>query len=158
MGNANIKEYIEKIVNDGDSKEMRVLSHMLDETIYALKDYDYDMYCDYKTKLYEMAYGKKLNREMAEQWVSKMKPMAKWTFEDTTGVLKSKGLNIDPVDFYVVMNMMYSDYNHTFEDYINEDEILNFYVEMTKNFLRDEDSASDKLYNYWKNITKKDGE
>ena len=95
----HIKEYLKKIVEDGDRKEMEELSNILDEVIYILKDYDYDTYCHYKMKLYEMAYGKVLTMEMAEEWVKEMQPMAKWTYDETTNVLNDYGLKLKPIDF-----------------------------------------------------------
>lgn len=144
----HIKEYLAKIVEDGDKKEMQELSYMLDELVCYMKEYNHDLYCDYKMKLYEMAYGKVLTLEMAEEWVKEMQPMARWTYEETDKILLDYNLKINQIDFYVVMNMMYSDYGKV----LGED--IETYIKMTKAFLEDKDAKDGKLYNYWKSIVK----
>ena len=83
-----INSYIEKIVNNGKPEDMEELSEILEDLMYIVKDYDEECYKKYKMKLYEMAYGKVLTKEMAEDWVKDMKPMAKWDYDTTTEVKK----------------------------------------------------------------------
>lgn len=151
----HIKEYIEKIVKDGDKKEMEALSYMLEEVVYMFKEYDEDLYCQYKMKLYEMAYGKVLTLDMAKEWVSEMIPMAKWTYEETSSVLEKYNLKIHPVSFYAIMNMMYSDMKSVLGN-ADTEESLQKYIAATKAWYYDEDAENgdEKLYCYWKYIVK----
>ena len=147
-----IKEYIQTIVDNGKREDMEKLSNMLEDVLYEIKENNHDEYCEYKMELYEMAYGKTLTREEAEKWVNKMVPSGKWPFETTSAVKKQYGItNIDDVSFYVVMNMLYSDMGNVLGTG-DDPESLEKYIKATKDWLNDEDVASDKLYNYWKYI------
>lgn len=138
-----IHKYIEKIVDNGNNEDMQELSEMLEELMYKLKENDPKCYHKYKMKLYELAYGKVLNEDMAIGWVESMQPEAKWTIEETSDVKRQYGLNdISEIDFYVVLNMMYSDYHKIIGDN------LDMYVKMTTAWLNDSDVADGKLYNY----------
>lgn len=115
--------------------------------MYKLKDYNEKCFNKYKTHLYEMAYGKVLNMDMAEDWVESMTPPAKWTFEETSAVKRQYGLqDISDIDFYVVMNMLYSDMHEMYGEDVDR------YVRATKLWLNDPDAKEGKLYNYRKYI------
>lgn len=146
-----IKEYISKIVSNGDQEAMTKLSDMLDESIIKLKMYDEKCYEKYKMELYELAYGETLTEEMAEEWVRNMKPMAKWTREETNNVLSGSGVN--QLEGYVVMNMLYSDTSNVFGDG-NTPESVEKYINATIDWLNDDDAKPHKLYRYKKYIVK----
>lgn len=149
-----INSYIEKIVNNGKPEDMEELSEILEDLMYIVKDYDEECYKKYKMKLYEMAYGKVLTKEMAEDWVKDMKPMAKWDYDTTTEVKKQVGItDIDDISFYVVMNMLYSDMKNILGDGDTDESISN-YIEATKDWLKDEDVSKNKLYDYWRYVVK----
>jgi hypothetical protein len=138
-----IHKYIEKIVENGNNEEMQELSEILEELMYKLKNNDPKCYHKYKMKLYELAYGKVLNEDIAVEWVESMQPESKWTMEETTSVKNQYGLNdISDIDFYVVLNMMYSDYHKIIGENVD------MYVKMAKAWLEDSDVAEGKLYNY----------
>lgn len=145
-----IKEYLEKIIEKGDRKDMEELSDMLDKAIYKVKDCDPEWYEKKCMKLYTMAYGKVLNEEMAEDIISKMEPYhMHWTLEQTRQVQIQNGLNnIRDVDFWVVMNSAYNDFHDLFEDNID------MYVKYTKNFILDKDGKEDKVFLYYTTIPK----
>nr|DAG78631.1 MAG TPA: hypothetical protein [Caudoviricetes sp.] len=146
-----VKKYIEKIVEKGKPEDMKTLSYMLDDVICKLKEYDEECYEDYKMELYEMAYGKVLNEEMAEDIVMCMEPYhTHWTLEQTKKIQTEKGLSsIRDIDFFVVMNSAYNDYHDMF------DEDIDAYVEYTKLFINDKDARDGKVFNYFMNIPKK---
>lgn len=76
-----------------------------------------------------------------------------WTKEQTTQVMKQKNVECDPDDFYVAMNVMYSDY-YTAAKKANANNV-DFYVNMAKAFLDDKDAGvEDKLSAYYYNIVK----
>ena len=144
-----IRKYIEKIGEKRNVEDMEKLGDMLSEIIYETKESHPEIYEKYKIELYEMAYGKKLNEEMAEKWVKSMKPAGlHWTMEETTNAMQSMGYNFNPVDFYVVANMMYNDYFDLVKD--NEELAL----KLARDWLSDVDAKEDKLYCYWKHIVK----
>lgn len=146
-----IKKYIEKIIENRNVEDMEKLGEILSEIIYFMKENHQEIYEKYKVELYEMAFGKKISEEMAENWVKSMKPVGlHWTIEETTNAMQSLGYNMNRVDFFVVANMMYNDYF----DIVKEDEEIA--LRLAKDWLNDVDSIDDKLYCYWKNIVKKD--
>ena len=146
-----IKKYIEKIIENRNVEDMEKLGEILSEIIYFMKENHQEIYEKYKIELYEMAFGKKISEEMAENWVKSMKPVGlHWTIEETTNAMQSLGYNMNRVDFFVVANMMYNDYF----DIVKEDEEIA--LRLARDWLNDVDSIDDKLYCYWKNIVKKD--
>jgi hypothetical protein len=146
-----IRKYIEKIGENRNANDMEKLGDMLSEIIYQTKDSHHELYEKYKMQLYEMAYGEKIDEEMAKKWVQKMLPVGEyWTIEKTTEARNDLGYSCDKIDFYVVANMMYNDYN----DIVSGDDKLA--LNMAKDWLHDTDAMQNKLYNYWKYIAKKD--
>ena len=140
----DIEEIIEKIVDNGRVEDMRELSDILEDTIETLKEYYPEEYKKYEKKLYEMAYGCVLNKDMAHEIVSKMRPYGeKWRMEETSNMQRNYGLNFREPDFYVVINSAYNDYNDLFGDDIEK------YVRFTNDFINDEDAKSDKVYIYY---------
>ena len=147
-----VREYIDKIGENKNPEDMEKLGDMLAELIDMTEESHPELYEKYSTCLYEMAYGKVLTREMAEEWVGNMNPAGKWDFDTTTTVKNQYGLStIDDISFYTVMNMLYSDMNVVLGNGDTK-ESLDKYVQATKAWLNDEDVGSDKLFNYWKYI------
>lgn len=144
-----IKTYINKIVQNGKQEDMEELGDIFSDVMYELKEYNEEDYKEYKSELYEMAFGKKISQEMADKWVKEMQPIGiHWTIEETTNAMQSLGYNFDSVDFFVVANMMYNDYY----DLVKDDETLA--LKLAKDWLDDKDAKEDKLYCYWKHIIK----
>lgn len=145
----DIEEIIQVIVDNGRLEDMHELSDMLEDTIEMLKEYYPEEYKKLQKKLYEMAYGCVLNKEMAEEIVSKMRPYAEqWTIEETTEMQRQRGLNFREPDFYIVMNSAYNDYNDLFRDDIE------LYIRFANDFINDEDAKPEKVYLYYTVIPK----
>ena len=107
---------------------------------------------------YARGSGAKLNREMAERWVRGMKNAdgstgAHWTLDQTTELMQRRGINYNPVKFWVAMNAVYSDLSEVAERHgVGNDE---FYADMAKSFwLCDKDAVEDKLAAYYENVVK----
>lgn len=147
-----IKEYIKKIVENGNPEDMEELSEMLDETIIKLKVYDSECYKHCKIQLLGMAYNYKFNKEMAEEIVEDMKPVGEvWTIEETTNVKSQYGINANDNDFYIVMNSLANDYG----EIISKDEIET-YSKMANAFINDKDAIANKVWEYFTTIPKRD--
>lgn len=146
----HIKEYLKKIVEEGDKKEMEELSHMLDELVCHLKECDYKLYCKYKMKLYRMAYGDVLTKEMAEEIIMKMMPYhMKWTLEQAKSIQQEYNMSdIRDIDFWIVINSAYNDYCDLFGENVE------MYVKFTKDFIKDEDAKEGKVFKYFTEIPK----
>lgn len=98
-----------------------------------------------------------LTREKAEAWVAKMENSdgstgAHWTLEQTKQFQSQKGIGLDPIKFWVTMNMMYSDYFMAAEKAGAGS--VDFYADMAKAFLTDKDAQPDKLDRYYCAIVK----
>lgn len=99
---------------------------------------------------------KKFTKEMAEEWTSKMENEdgtrgPHWSMEQIKQVMAQKNIELDPIEFYLAMNMMYSDYCKVAKKLnVNNSE---FYANMAKAFLEDKDAGgSDKLMRYYKYV------
>lgn len=140
----DIEEIIERIVENGRIEDMNELSDMLEDTIEMIEQEYPEKYKEYEKKLYEMAFGCVLNKEMAEEIVSKMRPYGeKWSMKETSEIQRQHGLNFREPDFYIVINSAYNDYNDIFRDDIE------MYVRFANDFINDEDAKQDKVYLYY---------
>lgn len=140
-----IENYIEKIIDDGNIENMHKLSEILDGTMKIIQKYDEDCYKKYEMELYKMAYGENLSREMAEHIVKEMRPYGmKWNLEQTRQIQQQYGIdNVNPVDFYIVLNSAFNDYNNLFDDNIEK------YIKFTLDFINDEDAKEGKVFKYF---------
>lgn len=94
--------------------------------------------------------GEEFTEDDAKAWVAAMKPGAKWTMEQTSALMASKGYSHRPCEFWVVMNMLYSDYGKMLARY-NADK-PEVYADMADAFLTDPDAAPHKVGRYWREI------
>lgn len=140
--------YIDKIISSDDRAKMEELRELYKSTIRYIKATDQEKYREIECKLYEILEGKRLNEEKAKQWVKSMKPEAKWSMEDVQSVKEKNNVEMALIDFYVLMNMLYTDYHQV----IGED--LNMYINLSKAWYYDEDApeGAEKLYCYGKMI------
>ena len=145
-----IERLIQRIVDDGDRKEMEELSDILTEVVNLIKKYDEDCYREYKMKLYKMAYGDHITEEMAIEIVNNMKPIGmRWNINETEQIQRDYGYDgIDPIDFFLVMNQAANDFRDVFGDN------LETYIRYTKAFICDEDAIKDKVTTYFLVIPK----
>ena len=141
----DIEEYIEKIVDNGKIEDMEELSDILEDTMEIIKDYDKECYKEFEMKLYKMAYGSRLNKTIAEEIVNKMRPYGeRFSFEETRKLQEQRGINdIDPIEFFVVINSAYNDY----KDIFSED--IEGYIRFTIDFIKDEDAKPNKVFKYF---------
>lgn len=146
----DIEEYIERIVDNGKIEDMQELSEMLEDTMEIIKDYDEKCYKEFEMKLYKMAYGNHLNKSMAQDIVNKMRPYAqRWSYEESRNLQEQRGINdIDPIEFFVVLNSAYNDY----KDIFSED--VEGYIRFTIDFIKDEDAKEGKVFKYFTEIVK----
>lgn len=144
----DIEENIKKIVNDGDVSEMYELAEILDDAIEIVESYDDVCAKKLKMKIYIMANGKVLTKEMAEEIVHNMKPSGmKWSYDETRDIQEQYGIDdIRATDFFVVMNSGYNDQRSLLEDDIEK------YIKYTTNFIKDNDAKEGKVFIYFTTI------
>lgn len=97
------------------------------------------------------------DRKTAHEWVKKMKNAdgstgEHWTFEQTSQVMKQRGVDCDPAEFYAAMNMLWSDYGAVAKKFGVDS--MEYWSELAKAFLMDEDAMGDKLALYYEYIVK----
>lgn len=101
----------------------------------------------------------KLTKEVADEWMMGLQNEdgtkgPHWTFDQVKQVMAQKGIQADPIEFYVSLNAMYSDYCKVFRKY-GVGEKLDFYIDMAKAFIEDKDAEKGKVASYYENIVKK---
>lgn len=90
--------------------------------------------------------------EDAKEWAKHMNPPARWTMEQTTAVMHQNGYNHKPCEFWVVMNMLFSDYGKTMiKNNMDKPEV---WAALANDFLDDGDAVKDKVGKYWRDIVK----
>ena len=149
------RTYIDKIITSGDNTKLKELGEITIESIDIIKDLSKVDYKALEDELYEIIEGKKLNREMADEWVTNMKPIAKWTYEQVLSI--PKPYEIPSIDAYVLFNMLYSDMQDALGSGDTEDSIQR-YINAVKGWYFDKDlkiNGAEKLYNYYKYIVKR---
>lgn len=96
-----------------------------------------------------------LTHDEAEEWCDNMVNAdgtkgPHWTYEQASQLMAQRGIDCDPMDFWVTLNMMHSDYSKVAKAYSTNNP--NFYADMAAAFLCDEDAVKDKLVQYWEHI------
>ncbi len=139
-----IKKYVKKIISSNNDNKINDLVNWICE---VLEDMDADLE-EVERMLYEISEGRVLNEERAQALINNMKPFGmKWKLEDTETVRTQYGYNdIRPVDFWIVMNSAYNDYNDIFKDNVE------WYAKFSRDFICDEDAQEDKVYYYFSMI------
>lgn len=140
-----IKKIIRQIVDNGNVEDMYTLTDIFEDLVDTLESEGLNIYKEYEMKLYKMAYGTQLSREMAEEIVNKMRPYGqRWNIEEIEDVQRQYGLNhIKTTDMYVVMNSAYNDYKNIF------DENIDYYIKFADDFINDEDAKEGKVFTYF---------
>lgn len=100
---------------------------------------------------------KKLDKKTADEWLKNLKNAdgsrgPHWTMEQTKTVMEQLGIDCEPMEGWVAMNMLYSDYVDVAKKMgVNN---VDFWASMAKAFLDDEDAVPDKLAMYYECIAK----
>ena len=105
--------------------------------------------------MYEQYEG--LTEEKAKHWLDQMQNEdgskgPHWTLDQVKQVVKQKMLDLDPLETWVAINMVWSDYYPVAKKFnVNNTE---FYLEMAKAFLQDKDASPEKLQKYFEYVVK----
>lgn len=138
-----MKEYINRIVANNKQEEMDCLSDILVDTLYEIKENNYDEFRKYKIKIKGMAYNYQIDEELAEEIVEDMKPFGEyWNMETIQSVIGNDTHRL--CDMYVVMNSLVNDY----QGVINPDEV-DIYIKMAHAWIDDVDGKENKIWWYF---------
>lgn len=111
----------------------------------------------FRVKAYEMEHGPHFDEEMARKAVSKMENEdgsrgPHWSLEETTTLANQHGINLNGrfnrYDWYVALNMIYSDYYKVIVNIANTNSVRHF-VEFAKAWLADKDVDEGKMWYYY---------
>lgn len=98
----------------------------------------------------------KVHREFTEddakEWASHMNPPARWTMDQTNAVMKQQGYDHKPCEFWVVMNMLFSDYGKTMIKFSADKPEV--WASLAHDFIDDPDAGTNKVGRYWRDIVK----
>lgn len=97
-------------------------------------------------------------KKEAEDWVDEMENAdgtkgQHWSIEQSKSLKERLDLDLDPVEFYVALNMMYSDYCEVAKKFGVDN--AEFYACLANGFLKDKDAVHDKLERYYEYIVEK---
>ena len=127
---------------------------VLSEIMYDLKKRFPDYYNKYDKRLEQIYRHGVMSETEAKKYVSEMKNKdgsvgEHWTLAQVQSYMGQhpEYLDIDPICFYVAMNMMYS-------DYYKPTRSTDTYAALAKDFLTDKDAPADKLKRYFEAMKK----
>ena len=94
--------------------------------------------------------------DTAQAWTKKMKNAdgtqgPHWTLEQAKQIMAQRKIGLDPIQFWVTLNMIYSDYSPVAKKH-GLGGSLDFYADLAKAFLDDKDAKPNKLARYYENI------
>lgn len=152
---SKLHELVMSIMKSDKMTEEQLITHLV-EAIEQEEKCD-DEYRD----LYETVYGEKINKELAEAWVHSMDKANEtdvdgqhWTVDQCYDVGNKVSVDWNKHskwEWYVVLNMMYSDYYKTAVALGMQDDPM-FFARLGKDWLCDKDASENKLYNYYFNV------
>lgn len=123
-----------------------------DEELMNVLLWWYDM-CDMRTqqavedKMKHLAY--KISASEAEAYVKDMRPAGQhWTCKQVKDYLATKGITTNVTEYYLVMNMVYNDYQRTAQTYGLQNDV-EFYFSLARDFIEDVDAKPFKVERYF---------
>lgn len=139
------------LLNRGNRREHEEKEHEKHEHEYEMKDHSHH------EKSEEQMPVHKLDEKTAMEWAAEMHNEdgtkgAHWTMEQVKQVMAQKGITDDPMEFWLTLNMMYSDYYAAAKKH--NANTVDFYVDMARAFLEDKDAKPNKLARYYHAVVK----
>ena len=138
---------IDEYGRNGDTETMEHLTHKVDHVVEEVKNKHPDMVERFLLEV-DLLLNPHFTTDTAKYAVHKMKNKdgstgEHWSKETTDRVLESKDYDFNPCDWYVALNMIYSDYYKSGRS----DET---YIELAYDFLSDMDAPKDKMKKYYR--------
>ena len=96
-------------------------------------------------------------KEIAMEWTGDMENSdgskgPHWSMEQVRQVMEQRGIDCDPLQFFAVLNAVYSDYYAVAKKHgVNK---MDFYADIAKAWLNDSDAVGDKAARYFEYIVK----
>lgn len=106
---------------------------------------------------YSRGHGGHLTREMAEEWTADMKNEdgsrgPHWTMEQARQLMQQRSIDADPVEFWAILNALYSDYCAVLKKHGLGS--MELYADLAAAWLNDKDAVPNKAAMYYECIVK----
>ena len=139
------KDIVKKLSDTASKADMEKLTDLTSEFLESIKEKMPEV--EKLIMKIDLMLNPMFTRETAEYAVSKMKNEdgtegGHWDYDTTTSVMKSKGYDFNPCDWYYVLNMVYS-------DYFSKDQPDDYYFKLAYDFLKDKDAPVGKAKKYF---------
>lgn len=139
------KEIVEKLSDTATKADMEKLTDLTSDFLESIKDKVPEV--EKLIMKIDLMLNPKFTRDTAVYAVSKMKNEdgtegGHWDYDTTTKVMRDKGYDFNPCDWYYVLNMVYS-------DYFSKDEPDDYYFKLAYDFLKDKDAPVGKAKKYF---------
>lgn len=118
---------------------------------------------EHRTSQTMMGHGKstgdmRMTKEMADEWMNGLQNEdgtrgPHWKIEQVKQVMAQKGISMDPVQFFVILNAIYSDYYKVLKKHGVGDK-LDVYVDLACAWLNDKDAVPEKAAAYYEHVVK----
>ena len=133
-----------KVLDKGVDDEVWTVS---EDMLNKLSRKDPALYNEFIEQLEHLAY--RIPKDEAEQIVRNMRPKGQyWTYSQVMDLVKSKGITGDWINWYLVMNMVYTDFCGTAKAYGMQND-TEFYYHLAKDFIEDPDAKPMKVEKYF---------
>lgn len=165
----HVDKIFESIQRDGKSKDyMKKFSKEMEKHLgrYGKKGLS-GAYEGFMEQMYETMNGPHFDEESATEVVENMKNEdgskgSHWSLEETTNIANQYGVNLaqnnsNKHDWFVVLNMMWSDYYKVIVSITNS-ENTKYFVELAKAWLFDNDVPEGKTWRYFTKVVNCDEE
>lgn len=142
---AKYTDIVKKLAENATKADMETLTELTGDFLESIKDKIPEV--EKLIMKIDLMLNPMFTRETAEYAVSKMKNEdgtdgGHWDYDTTTSVMKSKGYDFNPCDWYYVLNMVYS-------DYFSKDQPDDYYFKLAYDFLKDKDAPVGKAKKYF---------
>ena len=139
------KDIVKKLSDTASKADMEKLTDLTSDFLESIKEKMPEV--EKLIMKIDLMLNPMFTRETAEYAVSKMKNEdgtegGHWDYDTTTSVMKSKGYDFNPCDWYYVLNMVYS-------DYFSKDQPDDYYFKLAYDFLKDKDAPAGKAKRYF---------
>lgn len=140
------KSLVKEYAADSDTRTMEMLTDKIDHFVEKVMERDKELAEHFIMKV-DLLLNPHFTKHSAEYAVSRFENKdgsigQHWNYDQTTSVMKSKGYDFHEADWYVCLNMIWSDYYKSGRS----DDV---YIELACDFLDDPDSPDGKMKKYW---------
>lgn len=158
--------YVPPVYDEGNKRTMNRIGFAVGEEVgnnyRTMVEYPRMNEMDHKAGEYVPGHSSskaypKFTKELAEEWTSGMENEdgtkgPHWTLEQAKQVMAQRNIDCDPLEFWAVLNAVYSDYSALAKRHnVNS---MDFYADMAKAWLSDKDAMDGKAARYFEHIVR----